>query len=279
MRIFVKLVAAVTGLFAVVTGVWALADADGFADWAQFPPGAHFVHDIGAFQVGIGVSLLLALLWTDALAVVLAGFAVGNTVHVYNHLADSDLGGAGWTPYALAVASVLAVAALIVRLRQLGWVVGDPGDAASPDLAPFARQKTVLLTTYRRDGTPVGAPVSIVVAGDHAYLRSFEKAWKTRRLARNPDAIITPSTMRGRPTGPGLPATVRRVEGAQAQAARHALARKYPVLHGVLVPTMHRLGRAKTGRTVHFVLTPLTPATPAASVASSSSSATARQSP
>jgi PPOX class probable F420-dependent enzyme len=276
MRIYVTAIAAATGLFAVVTGVWALADADGFAEWAQFPPSAHFVHDIGAFQLGIGVSLLLALLWTDALAVVLAGFAVGNTAHVYTHVADTDLGGAGWTPYALAAASVLALAALIVRLRQLGWVVGDAGGAASPDLAPFARQKTVLLTTYRRDGTPVGAPVSIVVDGDRAYLRSFERAWKTRRLARNPDAIITPSTMRGRPTGPGLPATVRRVAGVQARAASHALARKYPVLHGALVPAMHRLARARTGRTVHFVLTPTTPA---ASVASSSSSATARQSP
>jgi PPOX class probable F420-dependent enzyme len=282
MRLFVKAVAAATGLFAVVAGVWALADADGFASWAQFPPGPHFVHDIGAFQLGIGVSLLLALLWTDALAVVLAGFTVGNTAHVYNHVSDSDLGGAGWTPYALAAASVLAVAALVVRLRQLGWVVGDAGPAASPVLAPFARQKTVLLTTYRRDGTPVGAPVSIVVDGDIAYLRSFEKAWKTRRLARNPDAIVTPSTMRGRPTGPGLPATVRRVEGADARTARGALARKYPVLHGVLVPTMHRLGRARTGRTVHFALkpsTPSTPSAPAASAASSSSSATARQSP
>ena len=155
----------------------------------------------------------------------------------------------------------------------MGIFVTATAAATSPELAPFVRQKTVLLTTYRRDGTPVGTPVSIVVDGDHAYLRSFEKAWKTRRLARNPDAIVAPSTMRGRPTGPGLPATVRRVEGAQAAAARRALARKYPLLHGLLVPTMHRLGRARTGRTVHFVLTP------AASVASSSSSATARQSP
>jgi uncharacterized protein len=28
-------------------------------------------------------------------------------------------------------------------------------------LEPFVRQQTVLLTTYRRDGSPVGTPVSI----------------------------------------------------------------------------------------------------------------------
>jgi PPOX class probable F420-dependent enzyme len=179
---------------------------------------------------------------------------------------------------AVAAASVLVVTALVAavlvaRLKAMGRFVGDPGDAASAYLAPFRRQKTVLLTTYRRDGTPVGTPVSIAVVGDHAYLRSFEKAWKTRRLARNPAALVAPSTMRGRPTGPGRPATVHRLGGADARRAARALARKYPVLHGVLVPLMHRVGRARTGRTVHFVLTP------AATLASSSSSATARQSP
>lgn len=170
---------------------------------------------------------------------------------------------------ALAALPVLVAAVWIVRLAARG----RSGGAASPELAPFTRQKTVLLTTYRRDGSPVGTPVSIAVAGDHAFLRSFEKAWKTRRLARNPDAIVAPSTMRGRPTGPGLPATVHRIDGAEARVAARALARKYPVLHGVLVPLAHRVGRARTGRTVHFVLTP------AARLANSSSSATERQSP
>jgi PPOX class probable F420-dependent enzyme len=240
MRPFVRAVAAAAGIWTTAVGV----------------------RDVDAFQLGIGVSLLLAVCWADALSVVLAGFLVGTTVHAYDH-----------ESYPLAAVSVLVAAALVARLKTLGWVVGDPGGAASADLAPFRRQKTVLLTTYRRDGTPVGAPVSIAVAGDHAYLRSFEKAWKTRRLARNPDAIVTPATMRGRPTGPGRPATVHRIDGAEARLAATALARKYPVLHGALVPLAHRLGRARTGRTVHFVLTP------AATLASSSSSATARQSP
>lgn len=34
------------------------------------------------------------------------------------------------------------------------------------DPAPFVRQNTVLLTSYKRDGTPVGTPVHIAVDGD-----------------------------------------------------------------------------------------------------------------
>jgi hypothetical protein len=44
--------------------------------------------------------------------------------------------------------------ALVVRLGQFGWVVGEVAPAASPALARFVRQKTVLVTTYRQDGRP-----------------------------------------------------------------------------------------------------------------------------
>ena len=49
---------------------------------------------------------------------------------------------------------------------------GTQPDAPSPasSFAPFVHQKTVLLTTYRRDGTPVGTPVNIAVEGDHAFV-------------------------------------------------------------------------------------------------------------
>ncbi|WP_200211377.1 hypothetical protein [Micromonospora coerulea] len=43
--------------------------------------------------------------------------------------------------------------------------------------------------------------------------------------------------------------------GAEYRAAGRSLRRKYPVLHGVLVPLTHRLVRRRTGRTVHFELT------------------------
>ncbi len=135
-------------------------------------------------------------------------------------------------------------------------VVGRVRAATRPELAPFVRQKTVLLTTYRKDGRPGASPVSIAVEGDHAYVRSFEKAFKTRRLRANPAALVAPSTLRGRPTGPAIGATLRRLEGDEAAHAAHVLAAKYRFLHGVLVPLAHRLGRRKTGRTVHFLLLP-----------------------
>jgi PPOX class probable F420-dependent enzyme len=256
MKTFVRATAALLGLLAVVVGSWALLSPGSFSDAVDFPPHRHFVHDIGAFQLGIGATLLLATIWADAIAVALAGYLVAGTAHTVVHVLDADLGGGAAQTWLIGLLSLLAAAGLALRWRDLGWVVGEVGTGSAPALSPFVRQKTVALTTYRRDGSPVAVPVSIAVDGDRAYVRSFERAWKTRRIRNNPAVVVAPSTARGTPTGPTLHATARRLSGAEYDRASRALARKYPLLHGVLVPLMHRAGRAKTGRTVHFELTP-----------------------
>jgi PPOX class probable F420-dependent enzyme len=96
--------------------------------------------------------------------------------------------------------------------------------------------------------------VSLAVDGDRAVFRSPAKAGKVRRLRRNPAVEVAPSTFPGRPTGPAVRGTARLLDGAEARAAARLLRRKHPFLHGVLVPLAHRVGRARTGRTVHFEL-------------------------
>lgn len=123
-------------------------------------------------------------------------------------------------------------------------------------LVPFVRQPTVVLTTYRRDGTPVPTAVSIAVDGDRAVFRTYAKAGKSRRLRNDPTVEVAPSTFRGAPTGPALRGTARRLDGDDDRAAARLLRRKHPVLHGLLVPLAHRVGRSRTGRTIHFELVP-----------------------
>ncbi|MDF2975983.1 MAG: class F420-dependent oxidoreductase [Actinomycetospora sp.] len=126
----------------------------------------------------------------------------------------------------------------------------------TPALRHLVEQRTVLLETYRRDGTAVGTPVSIAVDGSRAVIRTFERAGKTKRLRREPTARVSPCTVRGAPTGPPLAVCCRRLHGDEARAAARLLRRKYPLLHGLLVPLAHRVGRRRTGRTVHLELLP-----------------------
>jgi hypothetical protein len=123
----------------------------------------------------------------------------------------------------------------------------------SAALTPLKDSKTVLLTTYKRDGTAVGTPVSIAFDGDRAFFRSYDKAWKTRRLRHDPRARVAPCTLRGRPTGPAIQARATLLQGEQARSAARALARRHRVLQAILVPTAHRLMRY---RTMHYELRP-----------------------
>ncbi len=255
-QIYVVAVTAAVGAVTAGIGIWCLIDPNSFADAVGFDAHRHFLHDVGAFQLGLGVTLLLALVWADALATALAGFVAANTVHTVNHVVDLNVGGSVAQAWVLGVVSVALALAFVLRLRQLGYVLGSVGTAANPTLAPFVRQKTVRLTTFRKDGTPGSSPVSIVVEGDLAYFRSFERAVKVRRIRRNPSVEFGAATASGKPTGLALPGRVRLLEGAESQKAARLLRQKYPLLHGVLVPSAHRLMRSKFGRTIHAELTP-----------------------
>jgi PPOX class probable F420-dependent enzyme len=121
------------------------------------------------------------------------------------------------------------------------------------DLNALKATKTVLLTTYKRDGTPVPTPVSIAFEADRAFFRSYHKAWKTKRLRNNPIVQVAPSTLRGKPTGDAITAQARLLDAAEARVAARALARRHRLLQGVLVPLSHRLMRY---RTMHYELLP-----------------------
>ena len=121
-------------------------------------------------------------------------------------------------------------------------------------LEPFVGQWAVLLTTYKRDGTPIGTPVNIAVDGNRAFVRTFDTAWKLKRIHNNPEVEIAPSTWRGRPTGPAIRARARLLEGEESAYAGRLLARKHLILHRILVPLVHRL---RGNETVHIELRPL----------------------
>jgi hypothetical protein len=125
---------------------------------------------------------------------------------------------------------------------------------ATSTLEPFVHQKYVLLTTYRRDGTLVGTPVNIAVEGDRAFVRTWDTAWKVKRIRNNSEVEVAPSTLRGKPTGPAIRAHARILDGDESAYAGRAIARKHRILHGLLVPLVHRLRRNKT---VHIELKPV----------------------
>ena len=111
--------AAVTigGLFMLVLGIWAFVAPASFADFVAFPYNRHLLHDVGAFQIGIGTTMLLALLWTDGVKVVLAGYVVGTGFHLVSHILDRHIGGHSYDPLVLSVMVAVGLAGMYLRSR------------------------------------------------------------------------------------------------------------------------------------------------------------------
>ena len=89
-----------------------------------------------------------------------------------------------------------------------------------PSFEPFRKRRTALLTTYKRDGTPVATPVTIAVDGDHAFVRTWDSAWKAKRMRNNPAVLVAPATVRGRATGAAIGARSRLLDGEEAKRRR-----------------------------------------------------------
>lgn len=103
----------------LVFGVWAFVAPHSFADYIDFTPyNEHLTHDVGAFQIGIGVSLLVALLGWDGLTVALTGFIVASGLHTLSHQMDRDIGGHSSDVAALGLVTLVAVVAGITILTR-----------------------------------------------------------------------------------------------------------------------------------------------------------------
>jgi PPOX class probable F420-dependent enzyme len=103
--------------------------------------------------------------------------------------------------------------------------------------------KYLLITSYKKDGTPVATPVWVVRDGDSLAVWTVRDSWKVKRIRRDPRILVGPCDIRGNATGESVPATAEIVAAAPY---RPLLARKYGVV-GRLTMLGSRLRRGAEG--------------------------------
>jgi hypothetical protein len=109
-----RVIGAVIGTFYLVNGAWALlAPLSFFNAVATFAPAnIHLLHDLGAFQVGLGLALTLPVALRAPLRAPLIAVLGASVLHVVAHLEDIHLGGHPTTdlPVLTLICVALAVA-------------------------------------------------------------------------------------------------------------------------------------------------------------------------
>jgi PPOX class probable F420-dependent enzyme len=106
--------------------------------------------------------------------------------------------------------------------------------------------KYLLITSYRRNGTPVATPVWVVRDGDTLGAWTAADSWKVKRIRARGDVLVGPCDARGNPTGDQIPARAEITDASTVARYRELLARKYGIL-GRLTLLGSRLRRGPDG--------------------------------
>ena len=88
-------------------------------------------------------------------------------------------------------------------------------------------RKYIALISFRKNGDPVSTPVWFGEKDDKLYVMTRSDSGKYKRIRNNSQVRIAPCTVRGKITGPELPATARVLHPEDWPWARQTIEQKY----------------------------------------------------
>ncbi|MFI9600400.1 PPOX class F420-dependent oxidoreductase [Streptomyces sp. NPDC052043] len=106
--------------------------------------------------------------------------------------------------------------------------------------------KYLLVTSYRRNGTPVATPVWVVRDGDALGVWTAADSWKVKRIRNRAEVLVGACDLRGHPTGEQVAARAEICDPATTARYRGLIARKYGLI-GRLTLLGSRLRRGLGG--------------------------------
>lgn len=104
----------------------------------------------------------------------------------------------------------------------------------------------VLLTSFRKNGTPVGTPLWAALDDGKLYVWTVTDSWKVKRIRRNPAVTLQPCSVSGTPRGAVVKGTARILDDAGSDRVRRMIKRKYSI-QGRLVVVGSQLRRGRKG--------------------------------
>jgi len=110
----------------------------------------------------------------------------------------------------------------------------------------LSRGSYLLVTTFRKDGTPVPTPVWVAHDDDELLVWTQATAGKVKRIRNNPTVELTGCDVRGRPRGETVKGTARILDAEATDRGRSVLKKKYGV-SGHLVIGASKLFRGRDG--------------------------------
>ncbi|MET7514748.1 PPOX class F420-dependent oxidoreductase [Streptomyces sp. NPDC005480] len=97
-------------------------------------------------------------------------------------------------------------------------------------LARLGAGKYLLVTSFRKNGSPVATPVWVVRDGSALGAWTSADSWKVKRIRNRADVLVGPCDARGNPTGDQSPATAEICSPEVTARYRKLIGSKYGLL-------------------------------------------------
>jgi PPOX class probable F420-dependent enzyme len=114
------------------------------------------------------------------------------------------------------------------------------------DVERLGRGSYLLVTTFRKDGTPVPTPVWAAQNGDELIVWTQTTAGKVKRIRNNPTVELAECDLRGKPRGETVKGTARILDADATEHGRRVLRKKYGI-SGRVVIGASKVFRGRTG--------------------------------
>ena len=103
------------------------------------------------------------------------------------------------------------------------------------DVERLGRGSYLLVTTFRKDGTPVPTPVWVGRDGDELIVWTQTTAGKVKRVRNNPTVELTACDLKGKPRGETVKGTARILDADGTERGRRLLKKKYGISGRVVI--------------------------------------------
>lgn len=121
-------------------------------------------------------------------------------------------------------------------------------------LEELAATRYLLLTTYRRDGTPVPTPVWVAPLDGALGVWTAPDAGKLKRIRRDPAVRVATCDWRGRDAGPAHSGRAELLDRAGLEKVLHGLRRKYGLMGRLTLLGSRLRGRLHRSAGIRVVL-------------------------
>ncbi|MEB3033246.1 PPOX class F420-dependent oxidoreductase [Mycolicibacter sp. MYC340] len=99
--------------------------------------------------------------------------------------------------------------------------VFDIGAPTSTDFTGFDAARQIVLVTFKRSGEAMPSPINHGVADGRIYVRTDPSTGKVKRIRNNPNVVVVPCGLRGKPKGQPVAGVARILpESEHAHAER-----------------------------------------------------------